>query len=760
MATIFNFFSTKTSGLGLRGKLVGIFFLSAVICVGLIYLTSILKSRSALKHLSNNQLDRVHKIKKHQVESFFKDFEGFSAKLAQDCMTEEITLAYGEAFYGSALSIGEDANIIGLNSFEHLHKTYLARAKRMADAYGVANFYVAQTNGQIVFGTDERSALLGKNLVNGSLKETKLAKCVQEASSGKIAFSDYEYFADLNRSVAFTCVAQKAEFDYSLKKGLKVGDVIGTVILELNPKKLEAVLDLKGTLGKTGHNYILGSDGKLRSDWMIASDDFKFDTFFKSPNRKMTSNTIDLIVSGKVKELSAVQEQSANGKRVVMAASPLSVLGQKWFFFTEQEVEEFYADATSVTRSLTLLISVITLVVAGLALLAVYVFTSMIVSSLQRVTDAASAMARGNFDFTLPDTRSQDEIGKMVKSFLQMAQTQRERANIAEKIANKDFNQNVMVYDDGDILGKALKKMTDELNAIMIRIKESSEKVSAGMAQLNSVSESISQGATETAASLEEISSTMTEINSQAASNAQNAIEANSLAISSRQAAENGKQLIESTVNAMGEINESSKQIDKIIKVIDDIAFQTNLLSLNAAVEAARAGKYGKGFAVVADEVRNLASNSAKAAGETAELIESASKKITYGLNEAKKTAESFQGIYNNTTKLTTLVSEIAAASREQSNGLSQATEGMSQIDKVTQSNTASAEETASAARELLEQAKELNNLLQDFNLRGTKASSGLVDSLDNTSDEVLVHQSSTLETDIDPMTAKVASLN
>jgi methyl-accepting chemotaxis protein len=292
-----------------------------------------------------------------------------------------------------------------------------------------------------------------------------------------------------------------------------------------------------------------------------------------------------------------------------------------------------------------------------------------------------------------------------------------DKANQAEAIAAGDLTKEIVLLSDRDRLGKSFQTMTNVLREVISRANLAANQVSAGSDQVSSASQSLSQGATEQAAAVEEITSSVTEISAKIKNNADSAITASETAQRAQKSAEQGNRQIDVTLKAMNDINQSSQEISKIIKVIDDIAFQTNLLALNAAVEAARAGRHGKGFAVVADEVRNLAGRSAKAAKETTELIESSSRKVEGGLDEARKTAESFKDIVEGSLEVASTVKQIAEASREQASAIGQIASGINQINKVTQTTTASAEETASAAEELAGQSQELKRSLAYFRL-------------------------------------------
>ena len=226
--------------------------------------------------------------------------------------------------------------------------------------------------------------------------------------------------------------------------------------------------------------------------------------------------------------------------------------------------------------------------------------------------------------------------------------------------------------------------------------------------QVSQASQQLAEGASEQASSLEETSAALEQMSAMTRTNADNASRANELSGRARDSAQTGDQTVGRLNAAMAAINSSSGQISKIIKVIEEIAFQTNLLALNAAVEAARAGEHGKGFAVVADEVRNLAMRAAEAARETTGLIEDSVTRAKEGVDVSEEVGAALSSIVGDVSSVTDMLSGIAQGSQEQAQAVDQINSAVSQMDKVTQNNAAGAEESASAAEELAAQAQAL----------------------------------------------------
>ena len=257
--------------------------------------------------------------------------------------------------------------------------------------------------------------------------------------------------------------------------------------------------------------------------------------------------------------------------------------------------------------------------------------------------------------------------------------------------------------------------ITRPLNKLIAGLSEGAAQVTTASTQVSASSQTLAQGAAEQAASLEETSASLEEMASMTHKNAENARQADHLMKDSKTVVDQANNSMTELIAAMGKITSASEETSKIIKTIDEIAFQTNLLALNAAVEAARAGEAGAGFAVVADEVRNLAMRAAEAARNTSELIEGNIKNISQGSSLVQQTGDAFGQVIESSAKTAELVSEIAAASHEQSQGITQVNHAMTEMDKVTQQNAASAEESAAASEELSAQATTMDGFVDDL---------------------------------------------
>ncbi|WP_413558364.1 methyl-accepting chemotaxis protein [Bdellovibrio sp. HCB209] len=269
-----------------------------------------------------------------------------------------------------------------------------------------------------------------------------------------------------------------------------------------------------------------------------------------------------------------------------------------------------------------------------------------------------------------------------------------------------------------------LRKPLAALMEVIQELTDSGEKVSNASVEISKASQNLSASATQAAASIETTSASTEEVSSMISMNSSNANEAKNLSGEAQVRAAQGKSQVQNLIVSMNEIASSSKKIEEITNVIDDIAFQTNLLALNAAVEAARAGEQGKGFSVVAEAVRALAQRSAISAKEITELIKDSVGKINHGCEVARDSGEALNQIVNTVEKVNQLNTEVSAASAEQSQGISAINASITQLDKVTQSNAAVAEESAAAAEELCGQSKKLHGLVTSLNefVEGRKA--------------------------------------
>jgi methyl-accepting chemotaxis protein len=293
--------------------------------------------------------------------------------------------------------------------------------------------------------------------------------------------------------------------------------------------------------------------------------------------------------------------------------------------------------------------------------------------------------------------------------------------SVAQKVAGGELTSQVKVEgkDETSELLQALKDMNDSLVTTVGQVRASTDTITTASHEIASGNADLSARTESQASSLEETASSMEELTSTVKQNADNARQANQLAVSASSIAEKGGSVVSQVVDTMGSIKESSARIVDIIGVIDGIAFQTNILALNAAVEAARAGEQGRGFAVVASEVRNLAQRSAGAAKEIKALIDDSVQKVDTGGRLVDEAGQTMGLIVTSIKQVADIMGEITAATLEQSHGIEEVNQAITQMDEMTQQNAALVEEAAAAAESMQEQADKLASAVAIFKLAG-----------------------------------------
>jgi methyl-accepting chemotaxis protein len=296
-------------------------------------------------------------------------------------------------------------------------------------------------------------------------------------------------------------------------------------------------------------------------------------------------------------------------------------------------------------------------------------------------------------------------------------------------LAEGNLSQRITAEYQGDFaeLKHNANTAAERIGQIVTQIKQAAREVSDASAEISSSTTDLSQRTEEQAASLEETSASMEEIAATVKKNAENAQHANRSTAKARDVADRGGEVVAEAVAAMSQIEASSGKISDIIGVIDEIARQTNLLALNAAVEAARAGDAGRGFAVVASEVRTLAQRSSQAAKDIKGLITNSSGKVQEGVDLVNKAGASLSQIVESIKEVADLVSDIAGASIEQSTGVDEVNRSLTQMDEVTQQNSALVEENAATAKTLEHQAKNMDERVSFFRIDAAAANAAAV---------------------------------
>lgn len=390
-----------------------------------------------------------------------------------------------------------------------------------------------------------------------------------------------------------------------------------------------------------------------------------------------------------------------------------------------ENAEKMVVQGNQAQNAATVIIFVIMVLSTILALLLALAIAKGIRNPIEQIEFSAGSLAKGELAHTEITYKSKDELGclsdNMRTLILSLKNIIGDIDFLLSGMAAGNFTLQTQTPDSyvGDFSGIlcSIKILKDTLNSTLIQINHGAKLVSAGSEQVSAGAQTLAMGATEQASTIEELTAAISEISTQVAETALDTAKARQQSIQSGQQAANCNMQMQEMISAMADINHTAKEIGEITKKLEDIAFQTNILSLNASVEAARAGADGRGFAVVASEVRNLAVKSAEASKSTSVLIANSIYAIEKGVGIAERTAETLTQVVDNTQSVLKTVEKIANAASEQASTITMLTQGMEQISDIVQTNSATAEESAAASEELSSQAEMLKNLVNQFKL-------------------------------------------
>lgn len=490
--------------------------------------------------------------------------------------------------------------------------------------------------------------------------------------------------------------------------------IVGTLFTDYSLENREFVDNLKSTVS---------------SEITIFENDTRINTTIIQNNNRMIGTKLDSKVADTVinKKLAFVGKADILGKAYITAYKPIlsndgSVSG---VIFTGSDYSEVQSKILS-DILIIIIISLVSIIISSYVLNRF--FKKNLKNPLDKVVLAAKAIETGETDDNILNEinsiTANNEIGTLARSMEGAVESVNTLAfdvhKFKEAIDNHNLSYTADITSHSGIYIEILnivENLFGDLRSILTEIDQASDGINAGADHVSSASQMLAQGATEQASSIEELAATIADVAEQIKENAMSALDAGKLSDETGKVVIKSSEYMNELMNAMENINRSSKEIEKIIKTIDDIAFQTNILALNAAVEAARAGAAGKGFAVVADEVRNLASKSADAAKSTTLLIESSTNAVLKGIEIAKETENSLKNVVEKTSTTNSLINQISEASQRQSDNIYQVNIGVDQISGVVQANSATAEEIAAASEELSGQAQSLKEMVSIYKL-------------------------------------------
>ena len=683
----------------LKYRLMGILIAIGIIPAIIIGIISFYISSDSLKEYVFSQLTGTRDVMHNQIESYFRNADQDVELLAN---SHEVKSLYRAAkVYKKREEISAQQRI-NTSTFEYqeLWSEMGETIKSFAEAKGYSDAMVITADTGHVIYTTLKNEDFGLSLQQAS-DNPLYAIWNRVVQTKQKQYQDYQrYVYQNNEPVAFIAAPV-----LNLKQ-----DVIAVIVLQLSRDILNSIMAQRSGMGETGENYLVGPDHQMRSDSYLNPGKFSVINAFSQSNKAESDAINNALQNNK----GTVVSESYLNSEVLTAYTPIQFGQHTWALISEISQKE----AFSAINNITTIIIGITLVSAVIVvLIAIYISTS-ITSPVNKMTEFLNELALGH-TAQRPKLNRSDEIGQMAKSLDKLASYLDEvLVRGLKNIAEGDLTQNITPQDSGDVISHALIKTNEGLTGIINDICGYTNHLVDQSNKILTSSDHMSANSDESQQALESISVSLLEVGKVTDNTAERTTEADNLGVAAAKSAIEGKQQVGKAVTAMEDIKTATDNISSILVAIEGIAEQTNLLALNAAIEAARAGEAGRGFAVVADEVRTLASQSTKAANETAELVKIVVEKTQIGSEITQTSAESLSEIVEAVEQVSVIMGDISRASIEQSGAVSEVNENLIKIadmNKLTSDNASQGQEVAQA---LASFSSGLQEIVAKFTLR------------------------------------------
>ena len=715
----------------MKPKLLWGFLLAGLLPLIIVGFYSTELAHAALEKAAFDQLHAMRVIKKNQIEDFFRAQRNDLELLAQSPGMRRI-FSDLKAYHDRQEVDPADPFPVGTAEYEELVRREGTYLRSFIETYSYDDvLLICAAHGHVMLAVEEQSDL-GANLSAGSLHDSVLGKLWQQVvETGQTAFVDFEPYGPADGSPEAFIGTGLYDAD---------GRLIGVLVLELELEGINRIMQERAGMGKSGETYLVGAGGRMRSDSYLDPVGHSVEASFAGT---VEEHGLDTEASREALAGREGEKILRDYRNVEMLSSyaPLDIMGVQWGIIAEIDMEEVDLPLAALRKG----VVGIGVVIAGLVGLFAFWLAAGIAGPIGEITETARSLAAGDLGVEISAADREDEIGELGKAFAQMVGSTRGMVEAADRIAGGDLTVEAQVRSQRDMLGQALANMSLNLRRQMGEIGEGANVLAASIREILASTTQVASGSTEMAAAVAQTSTTMEEVKQTIQTSNRKAGEVSE---NSRQVAQTSgqglkatdavvigmeqiSQQMESIAESVVRLSEQSQAIEAIITTVDDIAEQSNLLAVNASIEAVKAGEEGKTFSVVAEEIKSLAEQSKQATGQVRSILsdiqrgtseavmaaERGSKVVASGMGQSGRAGEAIRSLVEKIEAASQSALQISASNQEQMAGVDQVASAMEDVRRGSVQNATSIQQVEQSARELDELGQRLKALVEQYRI-------------------------------------------